>query len=67
MLRHSDPACEHTKSINTHQYRLALSLNWVSAIKGDIYVKNVVTVGHIFCCMLPWRKHKDTFVGFTHC
>ena len=41
--------------------------NWVSGIKGDIYVKNVVTVGHIFCCMLLLRKHKDTFVVFTHC
>ena len=41
--------------------------NWVSGIKGDIYVKNVVTVGHIFCWMLLLRKHKDTFVRFTHC
>ena len=46
--------------------------NWVSAIKGDIYVKNVVMVGHffaeqnIFCCMLLLCKHEDTFVGFTH-
>ena len=35
--------------------------------KGNIYVKNLVTVGHIFCCMLLLCKHKDTFVGFTHC
>ena len=42
-------------------------LNWVSAIKGNIHVKNFVTVGNIFCCMLLLRKHKDTFVGFTHC
>ena len=44
------------------------ALNWVSGIKGDIYVK-IVMVGHIgcvFCCMLLLRKHKDTFVGFTH-
>ena len=41
--------------------------NWVSAIKWNIYVNNVVMVGHIFCWMLLLRKHKDTFVGFTHC
>ena len=41
--------------------------NWVSGIKWHIYVKNVVTVGHILCCMLLLHKHKDTFVAFTHC
>ena len=36
--------------------------NRVSAIKGHIYVKNVVMVGHIFCSMLLFHKHKRTLL-----